>query len=756
MLNKFRKIDIDYKVIGGFIRKSVNDLLNRKVQSVLNLTTSINLERNTRVSIVTQREEIALKNQVNDLLTRAISQASPELRMQSILSILNNEECRSLIIGQLGLAVEHIVSDYSMDPKYDYDTAAYKALETYTTKRNPNYNKNDYIGEEEERLPLDDRELVEQVANSFETLLKKDLERSGGNPSKIDRERPYIWQNPIDAFKGFFIGYIVNAARNRYTKEQGDKKGKRNYVEIDREMEEFEQLLSEQESRKSPEQRLTRQQFQQKLENYKKKITGEMTGIQTKSLDYSATGGEDEAEEMGDYLEDDKLIPEESILVKESLDKELSNIINRLAKYYNSNASARHLMFTLREFNTLRGLYERSDLDFPDAPPVVEAAEKRIEELRSQGAYLDEIDPSSIQELLTNTSVLGKQRKRELSSTRKGRDLEEFLDTYEGMRGQSWKLIDSLAQLVKYSGDVSSDIIKELNLGNLKPYLFAYLQDPKSSEGRAGKLLTRKFLDVINLLNLTEEMGLNIYSDPNEHGQQEKVGVTPSLNRLDAVSYFKKIVMEEAQYDPEVMPLVKQFVDNFGKPVEEIKHTVHQPLNDVITNLQAGAPLSVAEHILQTDYEGKSWSDLDDNELFEIADKVLNSYYRSYPRSLSGFYGLKPNEELNKQTPGYSPPGNTEQEIQYLRDLLMNRRKIARGEPVGKKSIFPNSKDYGFSAGKSQKKDVDPQINRDELSGDVTASIDVVRKLIRVANVLDHNNFHTEASLIDKIINKLC
>lgn len=506
------------------------------------------------------------------------------------------------------------------------------------------------------------------------------------------------------------------------------------------------------------------------------------------SLDYNTT----EQQELGELDDTAGMTPlhsqqnnipfDQLMVIKEELDAQLSKMAEKLAVDLQSNIPLDQLTYENEQSDALLGKYQRLGID-PDSGilrqlmEIKGSVEDYINSAQDQGAYTGDFDPDRMTDLVhsyVGSGAIPIQRTKERGKKKQDRspkDISEFTDIYQGMRGQSRELIPHLSRLIHHHSDKIKgmpDVIPELNVGkSLGPIFYSYLENPDSPQGKMAEFILRKLLDTIDFTDIhgaygipmdeyveqnpkavgslppqaPEELGTDDDLEEDDvvqelpNGQPEaaqelakrkklKLGpdyLTGAMGDKSAMRFFSEQAQEELKSNPALASLgpewQKQVMDVIGGLSES-------SFRDIRNELQIGLPLAVAEKIRSQEFDNRPWTSLSDEEIQQLAKRAMDSYYAAYPRRIKGYGEHKGLRNL-------LPLKQRGTEYKYLVDVLTSLRSKMSGEQLQRKTIFPDIRNYDT-----------PEQQRAA----------VVNRLIRVANILDINNCANEASLIDEIV----
>jgi hypothetical protein len=485
--------------------------------------------------------------------------------------------------------------------------------------------------------------------------------------------------------------------------------------------------------------------------------------------------GSDEGQELGEFVGDTGMSTEDAAIEAASLDEELKAKLFEIQRRVKEGIgtkegrkpiSLRDLGFLNRELDDILIRYKPTHLEpAPELYQVVRSYQSqiasRIDAAKTKQQYVGQIDTDTLVDLVHTLVGGGSEIKK-----RRGMEPSEFVDRFQGMRGQSHQLIPYLAKTIKHPE--SEEFIRDVNLGSqkLKPLFYALLKDPQSADGRIAHFIVRNLLDTIDFNELVTAEGIQIsdYVKENPHLLKTKSKATPidegvnldddlgddvgddmgetetlpinqpeavkelqrrknpkeeqeseysagSLSEEYSMKLFMKMSMDELKSNPEL--------DGLQQQASSIISSISQTdFDGVRAALQIGFPIAIADKI-RADLK-LSWASISDQEIKQISQQAINSYYRAFPRRIRGYGQVKQKSDFLKQ-----------QSVQYkyLIDALVQLRSRASGQNV--KTILPDINTY---------KNVEQQ------------RAAVAMKLMRVATVLDMNNYFEEASLIDKIV----
>ena len=396
--------------------------------------------------------------------------------------------------------------------------------------------------------------------------------------------------------------------------------------------------------------------------------------------------------------------------------------------------------------------------DISDIVTTVNQATEKLEQMINGGAYSDAMSPEKLTGLMHKLmetksdmgesllSIIGRRSKRDRVLSNPA----DFASTYEQRRNQSRDLLPYLARLVSPFGS-----IPELNMGSLKELFRVYHSNPDSPEGRRALFILKKFSDSLEFRQMNENFTLPI---------------DPRTNRIDSGQYADYEQGQQPQEElPEELPEDGEegtdVIDVSGKPtrlrhwtsrldVPAARHVFKQSVNDELDQnpdfddesrqhsrslldqidpptyrlrgqqMAIGMPLAAAEQLRETEFSGKPWRQMSDEDIAAIVDSVITKYFYAQNRHIRGI------GENKQKSPDQLLKQRKIQE-QYLMDVLRNVRTWDSGGSLERKTVFPDINKYFEEQGRRSA---------------------VASKLLRIANVLDENNYTQEAMMIDEFV----
>lgn len=675
---KFKRIILSHTEIGKRLKAELTQVFenldftnNPLSETTSSLFTKLAQQRDNAIPVSgeggkksreIEKQSIALANQeLRDILLNP----DAETKSQQLDIFLSDDQNRAAIIRQFQEAENTVIASVKKrlpNAKLtDYEIASKLLLDSFTTKKNPYYDKNNPYSDQPKTINMNYDEITEKFKEFFLNMPKKLIAGSKG-------------MGPIHAFGNSCKLIINRKVRDIFAQKQKALRGDAQ-VEIDRQLNELKAYLA-----KTP--GLTPEQVEQAITDKKTEL---YLNIDESSLDFQM-GDEDEGGTVGELAQENihgggrTLSPPKAFAMKTKLQKAFNILLKKAVANYNNKADLGYLILNMRDLNIIKQQFFSYELGDPKNLELAEkffsAVESKIEKAKQSGEFVDQYNEESMQSILTG----GGEKEAISDGSRKPISLDDFVGILESMRGQTWETIPYLYKILSFGKGQIEGGLNEIPVNPaLKDLLLAGYKEPESPKGKIALMVFRKLLDTINLADLSRIYGI-----------QQEDDITGMLNNTitklvkdeEAYDFFvTQTANAAASYPPELQQEIKNILTKF-KPEQFRRFT---------NKVKIGIPLALAEHIRVMQYDDLPWSELDDDAIDDIVNSAMITYYDNYDRPIEGFSYSNDKGGINKESSRTLL--DKKQQAEYLKGVLINRRKLET-DGLPDSSIFPNMVKY--------------------------------------------------------------